>query len=67
MADEIAAAASMLMRLVLGTAAARYGRGRLLVVSMAISAVALTALPIDAPLPKTVLTKLIKARLAQGR
>lgn len=46
----VRAAASMVMRLVLGTAAARYGRGRLLVASMAISAVALMALPIDAPL-----------------
>jgi MFS family permease len=46
----IRAAASMLMRLVLGTAAARYGRGRLLIVSMAISAVALMALSVDAPI-----------------
>ncbi len=55
----VRAAASMGMRLVLGSAAARFGRGRLLIVSMAISAVALMALPIDAPLPVIVILMLM--------
>lgn len=47
----IRAAASMGMRLVLGGLADRYGRGRLLTISMAVSAVSLMLLPIDLPLP----------------
>ena len=47
----IRAASSMGMRLVLGNLAARYGRGRLLTASMAVSAASLVLLPIDLPVP----------------